>query len=123
MPTHPANPAPLAHPANLANPANHARPGDHAVVARLTETSRRHARRAALTPDQHLAAATELADSAAGRADLLAQCAGLAAGAHAGDPDEAVYLRAAQLCIDAGADQSQIPRWTREARPRAAPAR
>jgi len=98
-------------------------PTDHTVIARLTSTSRRHARRAALTPDQHHAAVTELADIAAGRTDLLAQCAGLAAGAHAGQPDEALYLRAAQLCIDAGADQSQIPHWTRQAHPHATPAR
>ena len=98
-------------------------PTDHTVIAQLTGTSRHHARRGTLTPDQHHAAVTELADIAAGRADLLAQCAGLAAGAHAGQPDEALYLRAAQLCIDAGADQSQIPHWTRQAHPHATPAR
>jgi hypothetical protein len=98
-------------------------PTDHTVIAQLTGTSRRHARRAALTPDQHHAAVTELADIAAGRTDLLARCAGLAAGAHAGDPDEALYHRAAQLCIDAGADKSQIPHWTRQAQGHAAPAR
>jgi hypothetical protein len=94
--------------------AHHPAPTDLTVIAQLAGASRRHARRAALTPDQHHAAVTELADIAAGRGDLLAQCAGLAVGAHAGGPDEALYLRAAQLCIDAGADQSQIPRWTRE---------
>jgi hypothetical protein len=98
-------------------------PTDHTVIARLTGTSRRHARRAALTPDQHHAAVTELADIAAGRTDLLAQCAGLTVGAHAGDPDEALYLRAAQLCIDAGADKSQIPHWTRQAQGHTARAR
>jgi hypothetical protein len=107
------------HPTNTTNTANFHDHADHAVLARLTGTSRRHARRPALTPDQHHAAVTELADLAAGRADLLAQCAGLGVGAHAGEPDEALYLRAAQLCIDAGADQSQIPRWTRAAHRRA----
>jgi hypothetical protein len=97
-------------------------PTDHSVIALLTGTSARLARRTALTPDQHHAAVTELADIAAGRADLLAQCAGLAAGAHMGAPDEALHLRAAQLCIDAGADQSQIPHWTREGHRRSAPA-
>ena len=96
-------------------------PADLTVIARLAGTARRHARRAALTPDQHHAAVTELADIAAGRADLLAQCAGLAVGTHAGGPDEELYLRAAQLCIDAGADQSQIPRWTREGHRQGAP--
>jgi hypothetical protein len=88
-------------------------PADPTVIARLAGTARRHARRAALTPDQRQAAVTELADIAAGRADLLAQCAGLTVGRHAGGPDEDLYLRAAQLCIDAGADQSQVSRWTR----------
>jgi hypothetical protein len=100
--------------------ADHAVTADHTVIARLTGTSRRHARRGSLTPDQHHAAVTELADIAAGRADLLAQCAGLAVGAHAGGPDEALYLRAAQLCIDAGADKSQVPHWALQTRPRAA---
>ena len=95
--------------------ADHPSPADLTVIAQLAGISRRHARRAALTPDQHHAAVTELADIAAGRADLLAQCAGLAVGSHAGGPDEELYLRAAQLCIDAGADQSQIPQWTRAA--------
>ena len=95
-------------------------PTDLTVIAQLAGISRRHARRAALTADQHHAAVTELADTAAGRADLLAQCAGLAVGCHAGGPDEDMYLRAAQLCIDAGADQSQIPRWTREGHRRGA---
>jgi hypothetical protein len=103
------------HPTNTTNTVDSINHADHAVLARLTGTSRRHARRPALTPDQHHAAVAELADLAAGRADLLAQCAGLGVGAHAGEPDEALYLRAAQLCIDAGADQSQIPQWTRAA--------
>jgi hypothetical protein len=94
--------------------ADHPSPADLTVIAQLAGAARRHARRPALTPDQHQAAVTELADLAAGRADLLAQCAGLTVGAHAGGPDEALYLRAAQLCIDAGADRSQVSGWTRE---------
>src|SRR5580698_458336 len=95
-------------------------PADLTVIAQLAGAARRHARRAALTPDQHQAAVTELADLAAGRADLLAQCAGLTVGSHAGGPDEELYLRAAQLCIDAGADKSQVPHWALQTRPRAA---
>jgi hypothetical protein len=89
-------------------------PADRMIVAQLAGASRRYARLPSLSAGQHHAAITELTDIAAGRADLLAQCAGLAVGTHAGGPDEELYLRAAQLCIDAGADQSQIPRWTRE---------
>jgi hypothetical protein len=46
---------------------------------------------------------------AQGRADLLAEAAGLAIGSQEGGRDEARHLRAAQLCIDAGADLSLIP--------------
>jgi len=34
-----------------------------------------------------------------------------------------MHLRAAQLCIDAGADQDQVPRWAAESRRRASQAR
>jgi hypothetical protein len=33
--------------------------------------------------------------------------------------DEAAHLRAAQLCVDAGADTTQVPRWAAEAQRRA----
>jgi hypothetical protein len=94
-------------------------PEDRITLARLHGASRRHARRPDLTADQREAAVTELADIAAGRAGLLAQAAGITAGAHAGDLDEATYLRAAQLLIDAGADIAQIEYWTGEGRRRA----
>jgi hypothetical protein len=56
------------------------------------------------------AAIAELAAVASGRRDLLAEHAGLIVGAHEGDLDEARYLRTAQLCIDAGADLTLVPR-------------
>jgi hypothetical protein len=61
----------------------------------------------------------ELIEVASGRPDLLAECAGLAAGFHQCDPDEAAHLQAAQLCIDAGADRQLIPRWAEIGRYRA----
>lgn len=64
-----------------------------------------------LTGPDRAGALTELAELAAERADLLARCAGLGVGAHEGDLDEERYLRAAQLCIEAGADTSLIPHW------------
>src|SRR5215472_13401027 len=94
-------------------------PEDRITLAQLHGASRRHARRPHPTAGQREAAVTELADIAAGRADLLAEAAGITAGAHAGDPDEATYLRAAQLLIDAGADTAQIEYWTGEGRRRA----
>ena len=89
----------------------------------------RHARRCALSETGHLAAVTgyarrasrsEIAGLARGRADLLAQGAGIAAGFHCGRADEARYLRAAQLCIEAGADTGQVQRWAGEGSRRAA---
>lgn len=96
---------------------------DGILVARITGTASRHSRHRPLTEAEHHAAVTELADIAGGRADLLAQCAGIAAGCHDGALDEARYLQVAQLCVDAGADASQIPRWTQEGHRRAAAAR
>ncbi|MDQ2874095.1 MAG: hypothetical protein M3Y33_04475 [Actinomycetota bacterium] len=96
---------------------------DRITIARLTGTARRHAHPPEPTSSQYQAAITQLAGIAAGRADLLAEVAGIEAGAHDGDLDEAMHLRAAQLCIDAGADQVQVPRWAVEGRRRSAQAR
>src|SRR5712691_9699952 len=93
---------------------------DETVVARIIGAAARHARRFALTEAGHLAAVTEIARLAGGRAVLLAQGAGIAAGFHCGRADEARYLRAAQLCIEAGADTGQVQRWAEEGRRRAA---
>jgi hypothetical protein len=98
-------------------------PTDDIIISRIKGTASRHARHGSLTEAQHHTAITELTDVAQGRADLLAYCAGTTAGFHHGDPDEAHHLRAAQLCIDAGADTSQIAHWTQEGHRRAATAR
>jgi len=98
-------------------------PTDNIVISRIMGTASRHARHRSLTEAEHHAAITELTDLAQGRADLLAYCAGTTAGFHDGDPDEGHHLRAAQLCIDAGADTTQIARWTQEGHRRAAAAR
>ncbi len=80
---------------------------DDAVVTRIIGAAARHARCCVLTEAEHLEAVTEIAGLAGGRADLLAQGAGIAAGFHCRWADEARYLRAAQLCIEAGADTGQ----------------
>jgi hypothetical protein len=95
---------------------------DRIAVAQIAGTASRHARTHPLTRAQQEEAIAELAAAADGRADLLAEHAGLAIGCHEGDQDEARHLRAAQLCIDAGADSSLIPRWIEEGRRRAAAA-
>ncbi len=92
---------------------------DRILYARIAGAASRHARHRLLTEAEHDAAITEIAEIATGRGDLLAECAGLTIGCHEGDIDEAHYLRAAQLCIDAGADIEQIPCWIREGHRRA----
>jgi len=52
---------------------------DHLRYAQIAGAAARHDR-AWLTADQEAAAVAELAEVAAGRADLLAECAGLALG-------------------------------------------
>jgi len=83
---------------------------DKALLAEITGVARRLARGQLSGAEQQEAAAT-LSQVARGRADLLAEAAGLAIGSQEGGRDEARHLRAAQLCIDAGADLSLIPQW------------
>jgi hypothetical protein len=60
----------------------------------------------------------ELRELAAGRADLLAEVAGLAEGAAEGQLDESRERQAADLCHKAGADPEAIPAWIEEGRRR-----
>jgi hypothetical protein len=53
----------------------------------------------------------ELAQAAAGRADLLAERAGAALGFSEGGLERARNLQIAELCIAAGADETLIGRW------------
>jgi hypothetical protein len=93
--------------------------GDRILSAEIAGLVARHAAASRLTGPERAAALTELAEVAAGRSDLLARCAGLAVGIHEGDLDEDRYLRAAQLCIEAGADTSLVPHWIDIGRQRA----
>ena len=95
---------------------------DRIIVAQIAGAASRRARTHPLTQAELQDAIAELAMVADGRADLLAEHAGLAIGCHEGDLDEAHHLRAAQLCVNAGADTSLIPRWIEEGRRRAAAA-
>jgi hypothetical protein len=96
---------------------------DRLLVAQLTGTARHHARWRDLTADEQAAAVTELRDLAAGRADLLAQVAGIFEGASAGRHDEPLARQAATLCRLTGADDALIPQWIAEGRRRAQAAR
>jgi hypothetical protein len=97
----------------------HDRPGpdrDRLTVARLSGIAQRHPRWGRLTQDETAAAVAELRQIAGGRADLLAEVAGLALGTGQGKGNE--YQTRAQavadLCRLAGADQDLIPQWTDE---------
>jgi len=95
---------------------------DRLRYAKIAGAAARHAR-AWLTAGEEAAAVTELKQAAAGRADLLAECAGTALGFGEGSQDAARYRQIAELCIAAGADRTLIERWTAVGRQRAAVAR
>ena len=102
------------------------RPGpdpDRILVAELTGTARHHARWRELAQDEQDAAVTELRELAGGRADLLAEVAGIFEGASDGELDEPLARQAAHLCRLAGADETLIPQWIAEGRRRAGAAR
>jgi hypothetical protein len=61
---------------------------DRLIVARLTGTARRHAGWRQLTDAETAAAVIELREIAGGRADLLAETAGVMLGASEGGLDE-----------------------------------
>ena len=48
---------------------------------------------------------------AAGRADLLAEAAGVSLGFSGDDPTKWAMRRAGELCVAAGADESQVEQW------------
>ena len=96
---------------------------DRIRYAQIAGTAARHALGWRLTGEEEAAAVAELAGAAAGRADLLAQCAGLALGFGEGSQDAARYRQMAELCILAGADETLIERWVTTGRQRAAAAR
>ena len=91
---------------------------DRILVARLSGTAKRHARWRDLSAEEEAAGVAELRELAVGRADLLAEVAGILEGASEGELDEPLKRQAAQLCRDAGADPEAIPGWTAEGRRR-----
>jgi len=93
---------------------------DRLLVAELYGEARRRARWRELDGEEEAAAVAELRELADGRADLLAEVAGIFEGAHEGKLDEPLARQAAQLCRKAGADESAIPAWIVEGRRRAA---
>ena len=96
---------------------------DRILLAQLMREARHHAKRRELTGAGQATAVAGLRELAAGRADLLAEVAGILEGFHEGEPREPLARQAAQLCRDAGADPVQIPAWIDVGRRRAAQAR
>ncbi len=96
---------------------------DRILVAQLWGEARHRARWRELGSDEEAAAMAALAELAAGRADLLAEIAGILEGASEGELDEPLNRQAAGLCRKAGADPEAIPAWVEEGRRRAANAR
>jgi hypothetical protein len=93
------------------------------LVAEITGEARHRARWRPLTDEEEAAVLAELRALAAGRADLLAQVAGIFEGTSEGEPDEPLARSAARLCRMAGADASAVPGWIEEGRRRSANAR
>jgi hypothetical protein len=91
---------------------------DRILVAQITGEARHRARWRDLTEDEEGQALAELRALAGGRADLLAQVAGIFEGTSAGEPDEPLARSAARLCRKAGADPEAIPAWIEEGRRR-----
>jgi hypothetical protein len=91
---------------------------DRILVAQLYGEARHRARWRELGSDEEDAAVAALRELAGGRADLLAEVAGVMEGASEGEPDEPFARCAVRLCRLAGADPEAIPRWAEEGRRR-----
>src|SRR5260221_13751219 len=97
---------------------------DPLTLARIAAVTSRYTRTGTLTDAQRDQAVRELAELAAGRTDLLAQHAGIALGFQDFRQgfEAAQYRLAAEMCIAAGADVSQLERWRQAGHERAAQA-
>jgi hypothetical protein len=85
---------------------------DDLIVAALHGAASRHAGWTAPEGTARRAAVTELREIAGGRADLLSQVAGLLLGyAPHGDAMHRHNRIAAELLIEAGADQDTVRKW------------
>ena len=96
---------------------------DRLLIAELTGEAGHRAKWRELTEDEEAAAVAALRELAGGRADLLAEVAGVLEGTSEGKLNEPLKRQAAMLCRKAGADPEAIPAWIEEGRRRAAAAR
>ena len=95
---------------------------DRLLVAELYGEARHRARWRELSSEEEAVAVAELRALAGGRADLLAEVAGIFEGTSEGELDEPLCRQAAGLCRAAGADPAAIPAWIEEGRRRRAAA-
>jgi hypothetical protein len=91
---------------------------DRLLAAELCGAALHHAKWRDLTEEEHAAAVAELRGLASGRADLLAEQAGLLIGSSEGTINAPFKRCAAELLIAAGADENLIPQWIEEGRKR-----
>lgn len=87
---------------------------DRLSLAWISGVASRHCPLSGRAPEQDAAAIAELAEAARGRADLLAERAGMSLGRAAAEQIPqcaAQHLAVASLCVLAGADVSQVVRW------------
>jgi hypothetical protein len=96
---------------------------DRILVAQLTGEARRHAQWRPLTAEEETAALAELRALAAGRADLLAEVAGILEGTSEGELDEPLARSGGRGGGAAGGGPRGGPRWIEEGRRRSANAR
>ena len=96
---------------------------DRLLIAEIWGEARHRARWRELTGDEETAAVAALRGLAGGRADLLAEVAGVLEGTSEGELDEPLTRQAAALCRKAGADPEAIPAWIEEGRRRRAAVR
>src|SRR5258705_1286804 len=87
---------------------------DRILVAQLTGEARHRGRWRKLSGDEEAAAVAALSELAGGRADLLAEVAGIFEGTSEGELDEPLVRQAAALCRKAGADPEATPVWIEE---------
>ena len=95
---------------------------DRLLIAELYGEARHRARWRELSGEEEAAAVAELRQLAGGRADLLAEVAGILEGTSEGELDEPLARQAAMLCRKAGADPDAIPGWIETGRERRAAA-
>lgn len=82
----------------------------------LLAHDRRWARWRELTVNEEATAVAALRELASGRADLLAEVAGILEGTTEGRLDESLARCVARLCRLVGADPDTVPAWIEEGR-------